>query len=63
MICIHSIHIICTYIAASLSLWAYSQSRRPPQIGRRGVPSNLPKGFQRFGIVRNLCTGVSTDLG
>jgi len=25
--------------------------------------SNLPKGFQRFGMLRNFCAGVSTDLG
>jgi len=24
---------------------------------------NLPKGFQRFGILCNFCAGVSTDLG
>jgi len=27
------------------------------------VPSNLPKGFQRFGILRNFYAGVRTDLG
>ena len=27
------------------------------------LPSNLLKGFQRFGILRNFCAGVSTDLG
>jgi len=26
-------------------------------------PLNLPKGFQRFEILRNFCAGVSTDLG
>jgi len=29
----------------------------------RAYPSNLPKRFQRFGILRNFCAGVRTDLG